>query len=175
MIPRLQFNIQHSTFKIIMILLCACSISCTRKVYVPVQSTIHHIDTIHSTRHTTDTIRDIRHIYERDYRLDSIAPILDSLGRVIGWDRHHFRELTKMDQQLIARMQATIDSLQQIKADTIYRELPVPADNIQHSTSKITKVPFYYRLLSAIGIISLFAGSLILLARYLKRRYIRRR
>lgn len=172
MIPHRQFNIQNSTLKIIMILLCACSISCTRKVYVPVQSTIHHIDTIHSTRHTTDTIRDIRHIYERDYRLDSIAPILDSLGRVIGWDRHHFRELTKMDQQLIARMQATIDSLQQIAADTIYRELPVPADNIQHSTSKITKVPFYYRLLSAIGVISLFAGSLILLARYLKRRYI---
>lgn len=158
-----------------MILLCACSISCTRKVYVPVQSTIHRVDTIHSTRHTTDAIRDIRHIYERDYRLDSIAPILDSLGRVTGWDRHHFRELTKIDQQLIARMQATIDSLQQIKADTIYREVPVHADNnIQHSTSKITKVPFYHRFLSAIGVISLFAGSLILLAWYLKRRCVRR-
>lgn len=102
---------------IMLALLCGC----TRKVYVPVERVVAHTDTLYRSRLRVDTLRMVERVYEADFCYDSIAPILDSLNRVIGWDRYHFRELTKKDSREIERLQAVIDSLRAVKRDSVDR------------------------------------------------------
>ncbi|MGM9863668.1 MAG: hypothetical protein ACI305_05345 [Lepagella sp.] len=106
------------------LLLCACS----RKVYVPVQNDARHTDTVKHYINNTDSVTVIERIYEADTRYDSIAPILDSLNRVIGWDRYHFRESTKKDSREIQRMQSLVDSLKSARVDSVERQVPYPVE-----------------------------------------------
>lgn len=107
-----------------LLLLCACS----RKVYVPVQSTVLRTDTVKHYINNTDSVTVIERIYEADTRYDSIAPILDSLNRVIGWDRYHFRESTKKDSREMQRMQSLVDSLKSARVDSVERQVPCPVE-----------------------------------------------
>lgn len=104
-------------------LLCMCLGSCSRTVYTPVESvrtdTVTHIVAAH------DTVRDMERIFVTDSRYDSVAPILDSLNRVIGYDRYHFREVTKMTDKERQRLVSIIDSLSAVSADTIREPYPV--------------------------------------------------
>ncbi len=107
-----------------LLLLCACS----RKVYVPVQGTVLRTDTVKHYINNTDSVTVIERIYEADTRYDSIAPILDSLNRVIGWNRYHFRESTKKDGREIQRMQSLVDSLKSARVDSVERQVPYPVE-----------------------------------------------
>ncbi len=106
-----------------LLMLAGCS---PKTLYVPIEKHVRHTDTL--TRHitVTDSVTVIERVYESDTRYDSVAPILDSLNRVIGWDRYHFRDRTKMDELRIAGMQHEIDSLRNVKADTVREKVPVP-------------------------------------------------
>ncbi len=101
---------------------------CTTTKYVPVERVTHHTDTVTRSMRATDTLTLIERIYESDTRYDSVAPILDSLNRVIGWDRYHFRETTKKDGREIRRLQSLVDSLRAVKADSIRVPQPYPVE-----------------------------------------------
>lgn len=101
---------------------------CSRKVYVPVENEKWHTDTVTRYIHSTDSVTVIERVYESDTRYDSIAPILDSLNRVIGWDRYHFREVTKKDSREIQRLQSLVDSLKSVKRDSVDRPVPYPVE-----------------------------------------------
>ena len=107
----------------LVMMLASCS---PKTLYVPIEKHVRHTDTL--TRHitVTDSVTVMEHVYESDTRYDSVAPILDSLNRVIGYDRYHFRDRTKMDELRIAGMQHEIDSLRNVKADTVREKIPVP-------------------------------------------------
>lgn len=105
-------------------LLCGC----THKVYVPVESVTVRTDTLYRSRLRTDTVKVTERVYESDTRYDSIAPILDSLNRVIGWDRYHFRENTKMNDRELQRLQSLVDSLRAVKRDSVDRPVPYPVE-----------------------------------------------
>lgn len=111
-----------------LIFLCLLCGGCTRKVYVPVENTVMRTDTVTHYISNTDSVTVIERIYESDTRYDSIAPILDSLNRVIGWDRYHFRETTKMDSREIQRLQSLVDSLRAVKRDSVDRPVPYPVE-----------------------------------------------
>lgn len=102
--------------------------SCSRKVYVPIENTVLRTDTV--TRHinNTDSVTVIERIYESDTRYDSVAPILDSLNRVIGWDRYHFRESTKKDSREIERLRSLVDSLRSARVDSMVKQVPYPVE-----------------------------------------------
>lgn len=102
--------------------------SCSRKVYVPVESKTETRVTDTVTRFRTLVITDtvLQRIKETDLRYDSVAPILDSLNNVIGWERWHFRERTKMADSERQRLMAVNDSLRRVKADTVRIERAVP-------------------------------------------------
>ena len=104
---------------ILLVSLCGC----TRTVYTPVESvrtdTLTHVVTKH------DTVTDTERVFVTDSRYDSVAPILDSLNRVIGYDRYHFREVTKMTDKERQRLVSIIDSLSAVSADTIREPYPV--------------------------------------------------
>lgn len=102
--------------------------SCARKIYVPVENTAIRTDTVRHYLANTDSITVVERIYESDTRYDSIAPILDSLNRVIGWDRYHFRESTKKDSREIQRLQSLVDSLRAVKRDSVDRPVPYPVE-----------------------------------------------
>lgn len=102
--------------------------SCSRKVYVPVESVRETRVTDTVTRFRTLVITDTvtERIKETDLRYDSVAPILDSLNNVIGWERWHFRERTKMADSERQRLMAVNDSLRRAKSDTVRIDRPVP-------------------------------------------------
>lgn len=105
------------------ILMCGCS---PKTVYVPAERIVERTDTVTRFLTVTDSVVSVERIYESDTRYDSIAPILDSLNRVIGWDRYHFREVGKMVEADNRRLLAVIDSLREAKSDTVKTEVSVP-------------------------------------------------
>ena len=100
--------------------------SSPKTVYVPTEKHFWHTDTLTRYITATDSVTVIERVYESDTRYDSIAPILDSLNRVIGWDRYHFRGRTKMMEAECQRLMAVIDSLRNVKADTVREKIRVP-------------------------------------------------
>lgn len=102
--------------------------ACTRKVYVPVENTVLRTDTVYKVKLHTDSVTVTERVYESDARYDSIAPILDSLNRVIGWDRYHFRENTKKDSREIDRLRAQVDSLKAARVDSVEKQIPYPVE-----------------------------------------------
>lgn len=123
-------NIKRKTIIVAALVMAVAAASCTRKIYVPVENTDirHTTDTV--TRYLTvnDTAVSFERVYESDTRYDSVAPILDSLNRVIGWDRYHFRERTKMADTEQRRLMSVIDSLQTARNDTVYKERQIPVE-----------------------------------------------
>lgn len=101
---------------------------CTTTKYVPVETVTSRTDTVYSAKVRVDSVKVIERIYESDTRYDSIAPILDSLNNVIGWDRYHFRETTKKDEREMARLQSLVDSLRAVKQDTVVKCVPYPVE-----------------------------------------------
>lgn len=125
----------------LLICLLVLATGCARKVYVPVENTTVKTDTVTHYINNTDSVTVIERVYESDTRYDSIAPILDSLNRVIGWDRYHFRESTKKDSREMQRMQALVDSLKAVKRDSVEKPVPYPVER-ELSRWERTKMDF---------------------------------
>lgn len=102
--------------------------SCTRRVYIPVENTTVRTDTVTHYINGTDSVTVIERVYESDTRYDSIAPIVDSLGRVLGYERWHFRERTQKDSREIERLKSLVDSLKAMKRDSVDRPVPYPVE-----------------------------------------------
>lgn len=117
----------------IVLLLLACA-GCSPKV-VTRERIVTLTDTVTEYIALTDTLRLTERVYESDVRYDSIAPILDSLNRVIGWDRWHYRESTKKDEREMARLRAVVDSFYRASRDTVREFVPQP-----YPVEKIVKV-----------------------------------
>lgn len=112
------------------------------------------------TRYLTvnDTAVSFERVYESDTRYDSVAPILDSLNRVIGWDRYHFRERTKMADTERRRLMSVIDSLRTARNDTVYKERQIPVE-VERIKEVARPLRWWQRALQWIG-----AAALALLA-----------
>ena len=104
------------------VLITSCS---PKTVYVPQEKVITHTDTVERVLQLThrDTVRERIEVYNTKY--DSVAPILDSLNSVIGYERWHFHEIRSLDERKEARMQAEIDSLKNIGREYIRESYPV--------------------------------------------------
>ena len=123
------FKIQHLTLIIILLaalLLCGC-----RSVrYVPVESVSVRTDTVVKTERivSTDTVRE--HIEVYDLRYDSVAPILDSLNRVIGFNHWHYREREKSNDREVRSLRAQNDSLRTARNRVDSIPYPVEVEKI---------------------------------------------
>lgn len=153
-------NIKRKTIIVAALVMAVAAASCTRKIYVPVENTDirHTTDTV--TRYLTvnDTAVSFERVYETDTRYDSVAPILDSLNRVIGWDRYHFRERTKMADTERRRLMSVIDSLRTARNDTVYKERQIPVE-VERIKEVARPLRWWQRALQWIG-----AAALALLA-----------
>lgn len=102
-------------------LLCGC----TTVREVPVETVIERTDTVERVRviHEIDSVR----VFESETRevRDSVAPILDSLQNLIGWERWHWESTVRYLERDNTRLLATIDSLRQAATDKEVREKPV--------------------------------------------------
>lgn len=142
---------------------------CRSIKYVPVERVTHTTDTIERVVRVieSDTIREKEYISELHY--DSVAPILDSLNRVIGFDRYHFREVTKMNDRERKSLLATIDSLRKARVDSVYVEKPYPVEVTKEVNHKQT---FWQRFRQGIvdGCIAiLIVGAMVLSLRRIYR------
>lgn len=131
-----EFDIYREVWRTLPAFLCASALfaillfagGCSRRVYVPVENTVLHSDTVTRYINNTDSVTVIEHVYESDARYDSIAPILDSLGRVIGFDRWHFRQTIQNNSREMQRLQSLVDSLRAVKNDSIEKRVPYPVE-----------------------------------------------
>lgn len=145
---------------IVLMLLCGCK---THTEAVPVE-----IRTEVTTHDTTERVSRIvlkdssaTHTETSTIIKDSIAPIFDSLGRLTGFDRYHYRENTRRTDTDTKQLMAVIDSLKQSKAKVEYREKPVPYPVVKEVERKKT---WWEATLNALGwvmlaILGLFALS----------------
>ena len=85
-----------------LLLLCACS----RKVYVPVQDTVYHTDTLYRSQLRVDSV----------YIRDSVAVI--SLGDTVLVAEYHYRDRTKLLR----------DTVRETAVDTVRVSVPVPVE-----------------------------------------------
>lgn len=143
---------------IVAVMLALALTSCTKRVYVPVENTVLRTDTVTHYINSTDSVTVIERVYESDTRYDSIAPILDSLNRVIGWDRYHFRESTKKDSREMQRLQSLVDSLRAVKQDSIDRPVLYPVER-KLTRWEQTKMDFGGLFLG--GLIAVTVGAVI--------------
>ena len=109
-------------------LFCSCK---TQLRYVESEKFVRQTDTIVrvQTIHSVDTISTKESVYINSY--DSIAPILDSLKRVIGYDRYHFREVKNMTDSDKSRYLEVIDSLRNSHRDTVRIREPYPVEVVK--------------------------------------------
>lgn len=115
---------------IICILIGILMSGCTTTKYVPVESVTTRTDTCYYAKLRVDSVKFTQYIHESDNRYDSVAPILDSLNRVIGWDRYHFRETTKMNNLEMKKLRMENDSLKSVKRDSVEKQIPYPVEKI---------------------------------------------
>lgn len=122
----------------VMVMIVAMA-ACTRTVYLPVQShTASSSDREHITARI-DTILD----------RDTVTLTLSAAGDTVRHDVTKWR----------TRIKAETCTLSVWQTDTIFREIPVGPQN-----TGSTAVPWYYRILSCIGVSALFVGITCLLA-----------
>lgn len=113
---------------VLMIMVASCS---KRVVPMIEERIIERTDTIIERVETivTDTVRET--VKETVIRYDSVAPILDSLNRVIGYDRWHFRERESVSDRERARLLALVDSLQSKSVEQETKMIPYPVEVVK--------------------------------------------
>ena len=113
-----------------LLLICLMFGGCrsVRTEYIPVESTVYRTDTVHHTQRLIerDTVTILERIIEQ--RTDSVAPILDSLGRMIGYD--HWRIIDRSASLSVEniRLRSQIDSLKAVGFRTEIKREPYPVE-----------------------------------------------
>ena len=110
---------------LLLILTCGCG----RRTYIPIETSSIYTDTVQRIIEIKSTDTKKQKEYISDIRYDSVTPVLDSLGKVIAYDRWHFREITKTNDLEKSRLMSVIDSLRNIKKDSVKSEIPVYTGN----------------------------------------------
>ena len=139
-------------FLLALLLIWMLSSGCTRRMYVPVESVSVRTDTVTQFNKVVerDTITRIERIVES--RVDSIAPILDSIGRMIGYDRWHIIDRTYSLEETNARLTATIDSLKSVKQDSVKIKESYPVERDLSRWEKV-KMDFGGMAMGASGVL----------------------
>ncbi len=124
---------------------------CSKRVYVPVESVTVRTDTVRHTQRIIerDTVTRIERITES--RLDSIAPILDSIGRLVGYDRWHIIDRSASLQERNDRLSAIVDSLRELKADSVVVREPYPVEVVR----EVNRLYWWQKTLMGVGIVAL--------------------
>lgn len=99
--------------------------------------TVREIRTVYVTRNLSDSVRSSVSIR------DSVAPRIDSLGRVVGFDSWHFRDRTLFSSRSRDDATASVDTVirDRIKVRTVTKTRNVPA-----------KTPVWVAVLACFGV-----------------------
>lgn len=123
-----------------------------RTRYIPVETIRERVitDTVvrYSIHHQRDT--SASEICERIEIRDSVAPVLDSVGRVVAFERWHSSEILRDRSRLMRSETMSADSVAQTveKSDSIAEQRPVPA-----SSEPIKKRKYGYMIFIILGIL----------------------
>lgn len=168
---RLALEIADGVLGILMVISALVILSltggCSRRVYLPVESVSERIDTIHHREVILehDTFTRIERVKES--RLDSIAPILDSAGKMIGYDRWHIIDRSFWLEERNARLMAMIDSLREERIASDIVSEPYPVEVVR----EVNRLRWWQKGLmwiGAIGLAFLASAGIIIRARSIK-------
>ncbi|MDE6235822.1 MAG: hypothetical protein K2M56_08745 [Muribaculaceae bacterium] len=150
---------------ILLIILSLGGCSSVKRKYIPMESTVIRTDTVHHTQRLIerDTVTILEHILEQ--RTDSVAPILDSLGRMVGYD--HWRIIDRSASLSVenVRLRAQLDSIKQQGTVAEKDREPYPVE-VPVETNVLR---WWQKALMGIGITGLITIGLII-AVWIRRR-----
>lgn len=135
--------------KIIIIVVFAFSILLAMTACKPKQIVLERTDTVRAVSYVRDTLRieTLRTQYKE--RWDSVAPVVDSAGRVVAYDRWHWRNTTTADVREMERLRQVADSLRHSKA--IVNTVPVEVVNVK----EVNILKWWQKALMAVGLAAL--------------------
>ncbi|MDE5774678.1 MAG: hypothetical protein K2H86_09535 [Muribaculaceae bacterium] len=151
-----------SVILLALLMLIALLVSCTssKKVYLPAENISIERDTV-TTNNTvrerdTVTIREIRYQSVRD----SMAPNLDSTGRVTGWNYWHWSDTSAEMETKLRSSRDSIALLQQRLSRQHTVKEPYP---VEVTVEVPAKIPWYIRWLAGLGVVALISILITLL------------
>lgn len=135
--------------RVMMAMVLVAGAGCSRKVYVPVESARIERDTLFCRQVSVE--RDTLVVRERSVEScrDSVAPLLDSLGRVIGYDRWHFVERRSHTDERRLRQLATLDSVHDSSASSEVMRQPYPVE----VPVEVNRLHLWQKFLIALGLV----------------------
>lgn len=145
---------------LVAIALMSMMCGCTRTQYVPIENNVCHTDTLYRERMTTrvDSFIQRENVYVE--KRDSIAPILDSLQRVVGYDRWHFTTMQSSNDRERLQLMAAVDSLRQLRTDSIVIREPYPVVTVK----EVNRLHWWQTVLMCLGVVVVaYAGYVIYL------------
>lgn len=150
-------------------ILCGCKTRHTETVPVEIHSEMMVRDTAKNVRIITLRDSSATHTETSTVIRDSIVPIIDSLGRLIGYDRYHYRETTRRTDNRSKQLMAIIDSLKQVNESIQYREKPVPYPVVKEIPCEVVKEverkkTWWEKMLNTLGQATLAILALLTLA-----------
>ncbi|MBD5294846.1 MAG: hypothetical protein HDS25_00800 [Bacteroides sp.] len=150
---------------ILLIILSLGGCSSIKREYIPMEYTVIRTDTVLHTQRLIerDTVKILERIIEQ--RTDSVAPILDSLGRMVGFDRWHIIDRSASLNETNSRLRAENDSLRAQGVINEASRTPYPVE-----VPVVTNVLHWWqKALIRIGITGLITIGLII-AVWIRRR-----
>lgn len=135
--------------KIIIIVVFAFSILLAMTACKPKQIVLERTDTVRAVSYVRDTLRIETLRTEYKERYDSVAPVLDSAGRVVAYDRWHWRNTSSADVREMERLREVADSLRQSKA--VVKTVPVTIEK----RVEVNVLKWWQRVLMILGALSL--------------------
>lgn len=156
------------TLSVIAALMILFGCGCTRKVYVPEERVVLRTDTVFS-RSETQRVDTVWRVSDTSLLIkDSVAVRTDSLNRVVGYDWYHFRDLTKKDDTRLITLQTMVDSLKQIKADSVVIREPYPVETVR----EVNRLRWWQRILMDVGACAIIILAFIIIQRFKQRKKI---
>lgn len=151
------------------VVLVAGCLGCTRTRYVPVreESVRVRTDTVFRMVRDSSVTASALHEKERVEIRDSIAPVVDSTGRVVAYDRWHWRTIHSDTYDEKSRLHNHNDTALStiIRTDTVVKEKIAMAPP-SGEKGKESGLRWWQKVLMALGVITLLKALLRLLNRY---------
>lgn len=137
----------------LMIFIVLASASCRSVRYVTLDKEKLLTDTIivekEQVRHDSLIIQQLTSVERRD----SVAPIIDSLNRVVGLEKWHFEKVSDFNNSERRILMSRIDSLRRIKEKIIEIDRPVEVEKIVEIERKRTMLENFILMSGLISII----------------------
>ena len=150
---------------ILLILMAAVSMSCSRKVYVPVDNSVIKIDTVTKIQRDSIYIEKIIERVDSFYQYDSIIQYVDSAGNVLKEEHHRTILDLKRDKEQNNILKNKLDSVMNSRVDSTNKVVNLDKAIKEPTFSDSIKNVLYYSFIALAILLAILLATHYLLRR----------